>query len=291
MGLKHEAPLTPLDKPITVGGLMGRTFKLYRQMFTYWFTVTACVLIPFLILEAVFGYRASAVLGQLLSLANSTSTAKLTTAISQNGPLTMLLVMSLISVFIVSPLIYGTILYRIQQHDQQNRTAPLDEAFSFAARRLLPVGITNLVWWVTLGVLFGVVSSLLSFVLQFMGRPGVFIGVVLYLALFCAMVWLVIRTSLSSSSAFVEEQITYAAVRRSLQLTSHRFWRTFGFFVLLSLIVFGALIVISGIVGLVGSVILSSIITGLVNLFAIPLQSIGRAVLFLDYVREKDVRP
>jgi hypothetical protein len=288
--VENDPFVSPADKPKSVGTLLGETFVQYRLRFRFWFTASACVLIPFLVLESVFGYKSLQSLGDVLHLVSvSGDTTDMVQQLSQSlGSMTMLLVISLISVLIVSPLLYGTLLHHMTQSKLHHREATLDESFSHAARRLVAVGVTNVVWWIVLGLGMGLVSALFSVALSFMGRPGVFIGIVLYFALFCALIWVIVKSAFASSTSFVEGRIAFGAVGRSFRLTKRKFWRTFGYFILLILIAGGVQIVLSLLIGLTGNVVVSTILTSIVSVFIVPFQMIGRANIYIDSVIRTD---
>lgn|GEM_PF-4777067 len=292
--MSGERRIVKSAQPQSIGLLLDTTFRQYRNYFRYWFLAAACILLPWLILNAFFEPRLETNLTQFfqsqLQSAMSASKTPSTFNWSTVGSIVPSIqwVLMLLHVFIVGPLLYGIILHHTTELNLFNATVTVDKSFSKTIRRLWQIAVTNLLYWVLLAllsflVLFGSLFLISWMTVSHSNIVLTVIVVVLVIALMVLFVWLGVRFSFIGTVTLEEDRIAFSSMARSWVLTRGNFWRTLGFLVIISFIVE---MLQSGVAFAVGllfpGTVFGAIIIGIISLFATPLVFLGRANLYTD---------
>jgi hypothetical protein len=174
-----------------------------------------------------------------------------------------------------------------------------DAAVTAVHRSVSLVGATILTALAMLAVLL---AGLLVIALLFMvlaqgtvspqGGPAVFVALVIGVALVVAVVTLTVRWSFVGPAIMVEGLGAMAALGRSWRLTAGSIWRTFGIILIFGLIVALFQAILAQVLALMtdqvlgfatfGSLLVSSLIGGLVSLPFAPVVPLALTVLYFD---------
>jgi len=278
-------------RPKSVGDIIDAAFRQFRKHFSFIMIASMCIVIPYFILEILFGGKAFSQYLSILTTIKSNPTPMNFTQLFQSGAfsfLPMLLVLSAISVLAVRPLLYGTILRLVTGELLENKTTPLADAFSYSLRRLLAVIATNIfVWilWFIALLIVSVVSGLIAFGLaksHLSAVIGVIVTVVLFIAVLCVMIWTSIKISFSSSVVREEPSVFWQPLVRSWTLTRNSLWRLIGFFLLLEVISAAITAGFSFVSGLFHSTVLVFTVSAIVQLFLMPFVMLCVANMYVD---------
>ena len=286
--MAEDRQISPAAQPQRIGSLLDSTFRDYRNHFRYWFLAAACVLLPWLILNAIFEPRLQSSLNEFVQ-SQMNALARNQAAMPTAGSILHVVpsvewVLGLLKTFIVTPLLYGILLHFVTEHKLFETTVTIDESFSKTLRRLWPVAITNIFWWFLVAVGSGL-SILIIFgaALTHNASLVVLAVILLTLILIILAIWIGIRMSFISTVTLEERLIGWKSFSRSWALTRRKFWRTFGFLLLMGII---AAVLQGGIATLIAVLvpnnILSAILSGLLSLFVTPLLLLARANLYTD---------
>ncbi|WP_086829782.1 glycerophosphoryl diester phosphodiesterase membrane domain-containing protein [Streptomyces sp. NRRL B-24572] len=142
------------------------------------------------------------------------------------------------------------------------RPVSLGAAWQEARPRLLQLlGLTLLLAAMTAAIVFvGLLPGLLIG-----GAPGVALALLGSLGAIVAVVWLVIRFSLSSPALMLERQGVIQSLKRSAKLVQGSWWRIFGITVLTQLLVFVFTMIVSIPFMIIGFIVDSDGFTGLLS--------------------------
>ena len=230
-----------------IGELLDETFRRYRSDFSFLFIASACVLVPYLILSAIFSYHstadAQAFLTQLEKAASSTQLAK-TLPTANGGSYVELTLIGLLGALIVTPMLYGAISYRVIRRALQDETVGVQEAVSHAFHRL-GAGFLTLLLTYLLVALFAIaeiaVVGLLGGLLGAVsGGAGQVASVLVFsiggIAAVVLLIWLVVRISFVTPVVFTEDLSFIRAIRRAFSLSRRNVWRIIGYIILVYLI-------------------------------------------------------
>lgn len=301
----------PQNPPDTVGGLLQPTFRLFFSHFRTWMILTICIFVPFLILVAALNVNTASFTAKLLG--HTTTPAEIRTIVASSLPMLALSgVLSLISAFVVVPLLYGSMLHGsvgvVESTDEdanviqvtltptrtvspvpQNATKPHAwNAFRHTLRRwpivIGTVLMRDVLYCVAI-IVAGAVIALVVMLFQAMGFNSTAVGtaaVILSLTALWVLVWLAMRFAFMPSATF-EEGLSYmGALRRSVAMTQGRVLRMVWFFVIVGLIVIGMSVVFGAVSQVVHSQVVATIVMDIGAVLVTPFQNIGMVVLYLN---------
>lgn len=276
-------------RPQTVGGLLDTTFRLYRRHFVSLMVSTVCIYLPYLILESLFNIHTQTLLSGMLQNVQDPALAQ-QQLISQIPALVVVLLFTIISAFVIIPLLYGTILNIVVSLQYEGQEVPVAtwHAFRHALRRLLPVLGTNVVRWilyigaslVAVGVVGGV-GALFTAIKLTPAAVGVAV-VLLSLTALVGLIWFAVKLAFVPSVTLEEGISFFTSIRRSYELTKGNLWRIIGYFIVVQLIIFVVSIGFGLLFSLVPAIIFQSILTDLVGVLVTPFSLVAMANLYLD---------
>lgn len=291
MSMSWNAPAGTL-RPRNIGDLLDATFRQYKQHFSFLFRASAFTLIPYLVLDVMVNRGSVGQFRTLLSQLTHASSITQLASLQQSGHTAVnwpgLVALGLISL-IVMPLLYGAILHLITHDALAGGTVPLGAALRYSASRLWATIITNVFSLLLWGVAVAVTTVLVAITIGVAAATkapdaiSIILGVIAVIIAIVVDVWLAIRFAFRSSVAIEERRILWPPLGRSWVLTRGNFWRTFGFFVLIYLML-GVLRsgVNTAALLLIPSTVLASLVTGIVSFFTIPFGMLATANLYVD---------
>ena len=286
MGI-HEQPGNL--RPQTVGGLIDTTFRLYRRHFLSLMLLTICIYLPYLIVESLFNIHTQTFMSGLLQNVQNPAVVQ-QKVIAQLPTLIAGFVFTLLSAFVVIPLLYGAVLHIVVslQYDRQERPCGNWAAFLHAWRRLPAVLGTNVLRWIIYFVAFAVSAAIIIAVGALFGGMGLTSAAVtvavMILSLTAAvfLIWLAVKFAFVPS-ATLEEKVSFgASFRRSFELTRGNMWRIIGYYIVVKLLIFVVSLGFGLLLSLVKAVVLQSILTDLVAVVVTPFSILAMAILYLD---------
>ncbi len=115
-----------------------------------------------------------------------------------------------------------------------------------------------------------------------------FIMLILGFAVVIYMVYMFIRINFLGYAFVADEKRGVEAAKTSMELVDGRWWKTFGYFFLVSIILQVANVVVSGIIGLIAGEEVGGIVNGVINQFATILTVIFSALLYGAYKKSKN---
>ncbi|QSO46426.1 glycerophosphoryl diester phosphodiesterase membrane domain-containing protein [Alicyclobacillus mengziensis] len=276
-------------RPQTVGGLLDKTFRLYRRHFVSLMVLTVCIYLPYLILESLFNIHTQTLLSGMLQNVQDPALVQ-QQLISQIPALVVILLFTIISAFVIIPLLYGTILNIVVSLQYEGQEVPVAkwQAFRHALRRLLPVLGTNVVRWIlyivaslVVGGVVGGVGALFTAIKLTPAAVGVAV-VLLSLTGLVILIWFAVKLAFVPSVTLEEGISFFTAIRRSYELTKGNLWRIIGYFIVVQLIIFVVSIGFGLLFSLVPAIIFQSILTDLVGVLVTPFSLVAMANLYLD---------
>ncbi|WP_026962882.1 hypothetical protein [Alicyclobacillus herbarius] len=279
---------------VRVSAVLAATWSQYRAHVRYWLTATVCILVPYLVLLAIFDYHAVSqwtdvfqVLLHSKSVEQWLNASQATTGTAGDNS-AVVAVLGLLRALVVMPLLFGMLL-RLSLHLAAHRKSPsLDESLSVSARRLFAVAVTTVLWWflwlVVLTVMVFIASLIASFAVAVAGGnvAGVIVASIFALAALVVGIWIAVRCSQTSPIVFTESIMLWSAIRRSWNLTRKQGWRVFWvlvvtfFFVSLVQAAIGLLVA-----GFVHNPIVTVVVNGIVLVFTSPFSMLAQANLYV----------
>jgi len=206
-------------EPMSVGRILDRTFRLYRNNFFHFIAIMAVVFVPIGLLTYVLMRPVATTMEEDgMTMGGMATTPDI-------GPGTVLLLMLLVGISVL--LCVAALTKSISESYLGNRLT-VGGAYRAVVSRLFGlIGLIILVWLVSFGLMI-VMGSVLVLGLKL----GFWGAVIAELLLFAFL----LRLSLSAQGVVLERIGPFAAIKRSWLLTTGNFWRTFGLAVLVYLI-------------------------------------------------------
>ncbi|MFL5801362.1 MAG: glycerophosphoryl diester phosphodiesterase membrane domain-containing protein [Roseiflexaceae bacterium] len=257
-------------RQLSLGDLLDATFRIYRRRFGTFVTITAVVLVPMMLIQLLLNWLSnSPISGQLIQ--NSF-------VVGQSS--------------FISPLIGATLIYYVARIPS-DATRPVAVAYSAGLRRylaLLAAGLLEEIVIVIPALL--VVGCLFAVFLRGNTSSGS-TQIVLLVVLVLLLLPIFTRFALVNQAVVLEQCRAMASLRRSWQLTSGWFWRTFWVSTCAAILAYliGALpaVGVNFVLGLSGAdaaAALAPSITIILSqageIFALPLQIIISTLLYYD---------
>lgn len=281
-------------RPRTIGELLDDTFRTFASHFRVIAVASLCVYVPYLILEEIFTTNALAELQKFQTITIQTS-AQLAAEMSSLLPdLLAVFIMALVSVLLVVPLLYGTLLHYFETLKHQGKIVSFRDSFTFAFQRLPATIGTNLLKWLFLVLIFIVSWILIIVVAVMLGALKVppvltiIVIVLLALAALCLLVWLAVQFTFAMSAAVADGKAGWSALVRSWQLVRWNFWRVIGFLLITQLIVGAVSFGLTMAFQLVPSLTAQSILSDVVSFVTTPFALLSIAILYLDLKVRQD---
>jgi hypothetical protein len=289
-----ETQLQPNLKPQTIGEILDTTFRQYKTEFSFWFLILVYVFLPFLIVNAALAYGTTTNVNMYLSMLAQSATshnnqdqALLGTMV---GQVVWIYLLALLDALIVRPFMLGAVVHYVTEKTLYGRRVSVGKALLYSVRRLIAVILTNIFRYIILIVCFAVVGGVLAGIVGIMAIAHAptwidwLLGIVFGISFVGFTIWIAVKFAFVTPVAVEEKRILFGPIARSWVLTRQNFWRIFGFFILMTLIV---LALQSGIAALVGLLmqhqpLLSTVISTVLAFFVTPISLFGMANLYVD---------
>ena len=236
-----------VDRELSIGEVVSKTFELYRQEFVNYFVL-------FLVVEAIYGAVLTALRHSVVTPvppANATYQQYSAWLSASAGPLITSVAISLLALLVFYPVIYGG---AVKMASDQIKKGQVD------LKAAVRFGASKLVWMWILGLVVGVI---------------VIIGLV---AIVVPGIILIIMFSLVLPVLIVENTDIVKTMSRSRELVGHRWAKTF-----VVLLVFFIIIAIAGAIAsdVGGPFGVASIeVTNILSAFYLPLVPIALTVYY-----------
>jgi hypothetical protein len=274
-------------RPRGIGELLDATFRFYRRYFRIFMLATVAIYVPYLILQSILDIHTQNVLSTIVAQAK-TSTALTQTFAKESANLMESVGMVLLSTFLITPLLYGTILHVIMGASSGEPQPSGKDAFVHAMSRLLTVVGVNIVRWLIYFVALTVaamVGGLLFGIMKGLGVTTVLAVTILVLVgivLLILMLWLYIRLVFAQAVTLEEHRSVFSSIGRSWVLSRGNFWRVTAYLLLIEIITVALSLGIGVVATLIHAGIVSTIILNILTLFVVPITMIATATMYID---------
>lgn len=118
-----------------------------------------------------------------------------------------------------------------------NRHTGFGQMWKLARRRLGSLILLTLLYFAAILVAYVVIAVAAIALILWLGRDSVGPAILVGLVFLAAAVWVAIKLTIAPAALMLEDIGVFAAIRRSWQLTSRNWWRTFGITILAAIIV------------------------------------------------------
>ena len=240
-------PEQGIDRELSLGEVISKTFELYRRDLTKYFVLFAVVGV----ITGVVTTLARQVFVLPILPRNPTPQQFSNWFSAFFGALILLIAAIFIIMLVFSTIAQGSAI-KLASEQIEKRQAHLGTSFKFAASKLL--------WIWALSIVVGII---------------VFLG---FIALIIPGIILAIMYSLAFPVLLIENKGVFASMRRSRELVGHRWLKTFATYLVLGIIVIIASLIVSAISGVFGFV--SPVVNGVLSAFYQPLAPILLSVYY-----------
>lgn len=239
-------------KPLSVGELLDRSFRLYRTRFGILLLTAAILLVPYAIISGLtMGTAMVGYMDLIENMATQSPDAAPEEIFTTAGPQFLSFIGSIFLIGMLGVAVNGLAMLSLTRQEMailSDEKLTLMQGLRAGLNRLLPyIVMTFLMGFAILGaaILIGLVLFLIGFLISSVagssGSEAAMVGAVagvmcLYLVVIFTAIYLFVRWSVCVP-AMVEQNLgPIGALGRSWQLTKGRFWRTFAFVLLVSLL-------------------------------------------------------
>lgn len=303
----------PRIRPLGLGELLDESFRLYRNYFVILVAVAAVVMVPYallgLLVQIPVQDQIEAIQRQAAAGVDPLGDGSIWDFFGKLA-FTVLgsLALSMLYTLLLQPLMEGA-LARGASQGYLDRAVSIGDSFSTSLRhilgligaRLIPALIVSLGSGMVLAIsvgslaLFGINAAQsdpndLSNLGTALGLVFCIFGLSIVLAIAALLIF--VRLIFSVQAVVVEGRGPWAAVKRSWQLTTGYFWRTLGYVLVISLLVF----LIAAIPALVVTLpvqfllpdqfrlqtVISAVVNTLLNVFVTPFGLIAYTLMYYD---------
>ena len=297
-------PGPPAPYPLDLGRILELTFSMFRFRWRTFVTISLAIMVPAWIVlsvsTAVF-YTSNDWYTQVANWVRGGEIGDL--LLSFGGAWLVNFVISAI-VGIAGSVALGAVTYAAATTYSGGTPTPSDSIRRSLSRLPTYLGIFLVTLAVTFTILFvGVLIGLVLFFATASGgrpQPGplVFFGLIVFVAAFVALVFIVIRFAFNIPAVMLESAGTIDALKRSWRLASGSSWRVLGYLLVLGLIVGLAGGLISTVVNLVIQPVratglttftvdpirlaIATFVSGLIEAVLMPIPAIGTMLLYFD---------
>lgn len=278
-----------IKKPMGLGEILDQTFQLVKKHFVPFSIVLLILTGPYYL----FGLLASFLGGTAIFQQSFTSSGNIVKDIINRfsgqgvglpsfhlnaGMITFAVISGILSIILI-PMAKASLIIatgQLQENEQLNIKKIIKRAFS----RFWPLLGSTMVFGLCItGIL--VVAFLFLFLIPAVPPLGIFIIIILFIAIMLFLIYLSIRWNFYFPAVIFDK--VAPGLGKSWQLTKGNFWRLVGVLIVLYLITS----IISNVINLfitmiLGASILSSFISDLVKIFSDMIAYVGIAVVYFD---------
>ncbi len=288
-------------RPLSLGEILDGAFQSARRngkaMFGSALLVQAFSAVLTVVLLAVFFSRRVS----FLSLVDGTASESQIASFAVSAGATVLIAVLLQT--LAQMILQGVLVVPVSRA-VLNRTTTFKQMWSLARRRIGSLIGLSLLYMLGSGVVIAVVVLFAVLLVTTLGVGGVLLTIVPVLAMIAGFVWIGTKLLVAPASMIVENLGIFPAIARSWRLTSNNWWRIFGIWIVVILVV-GAITggistAVSFVIGIVGMLInasptdeqlilqavvgqaVSLIVTSVIGAVALAFESGVLALIYVD---------